>query len=154
MDPLNPLRCRDRADQRESDRLKSSQCCPIAAVAIPTDPCQPLHSDDDGDGDGDRGNGSSWWIVPVPMRLDPLREPLLFDSHAMKDGCDEWNSAKALIRTEKSKYRMMVRSGQVRTGQSDFEDCQHGSKTGHSCFLVGRRIDGDTDTSSHPIKII
>ena len=71
-----------------------------------------------------------------------------------KDGCDEWNSAKALIRTEKSKYRMIVRSGLVRTGQSDFEDCEDGSKTGHGCFLVGRRIDGDTDTSFHPIKII
>ena len=44
-----------------------------------------------------------------------------------KDGCDEWNSAKALMRTEKSIYRMMVRSGQVRTGQSDFEDCEDGN---------------------------
>jgi hypothetical protein len=71
-----------------------------------------------------------------------------------KDGCDEWNSAKALMRTEKSKYRMMARSGQVRTGQSDFAGYKDGSKTGHGCFLVGHRIDGDTDTSSHAIKII
>ena len=71
-----------------------------------------------------------------------------------KDGYDEWNTAKALMRTEKSKYRMMTRSGQVRTGQSDFAGCEDGSKTGHGCFLVGHRIDGDTDTSSHPIKII
>ena len=64
-----------------------------------------------------------------------------------KDGCDEWNSAKAMMGTEKSKYRIMVRPGQVRTGQSDFAGCEDGSKTGHGCFLVGRRIDGDTDTS-------
>jgi hypothetical protein len=47
-----------------------------------------------------------------------------------------------------------VRSGQVRTGQSDFAGYGDGSKTGHGCFLVGRRKDGDTDTLSHPIKII
>jgi hypothetical protein len=82
MDPLNPLRCRDRADQRESNRWESSQCCPIAAVAILIDPCQPQDSDDDGDGDSDRGNGKSWWIVPVPMRLGPLPDSLLFDSPA------------------------------------------------------------------------
>jgi hypothetical protein len=58
------------------------------------------------------------------------------------------------MRTEKSEYRMMVRSGQVRTRQSDFAGYEDGSKTGRGCFLVGRRIDGDTDTSSHPIKII
>ncbi len=61
MDPLNPLCCRDRADQREreSDRCESSQCCPIAAVAILMDPCQPQDSydDDDGDEDSDWGNG-------------------------------------------------------------------------------------------------
>ena len=67
-----------------------------------------------------------------------------------KDGCDEWDSAKALMKTEKSKYRMMARSGQVRSAQG----CEDGSKTGHGCFLVGRRIGGNTDTSSHPIKII
>jgi hypothetical protein len=82
MDPLNPLRCRDRADQRESNRWESSQCCPIATVASLMDPCQPQDSDDDDDGDGDRGNGWSWWIVPVPMRLGPLPDPLLFDSAA------------------------------------------------------------------------
>ena len=71
-----------------------------------------------------------------------------------KDGCDEWSSAKALMRTEKSKYRMMVRSGQVCTGQSYFADCEDGSKTGHGCFIVGRGKGGNTDTSSHPIKII
>ncbi len=58
------------------------------------------------------------------------------------------------MRTEKSKYRMMASSGQVRTGQSDFAGYGDGSKTGHGCFLVGGRIDGDTDTSSHAIKII
>ena len=35
-----------------------------------------------------------------------------------KDGCDERNSAKALMRTEKSTYRMMARSGQVRSAQA------------------------------------
>ena len=49
---------------------------------------------------------------------------------------------------------MMVGPGQVRTGKSDFAGYEDGSKTGHGCFLVGRRIDGDTDTSSHAIKII
>ena len=71
-----------------------------------------------------------------------------------KDGCDEWISAKALMRTEKSEYRMMDRSGQVRTGQSDFAGYEDGSKTGHGCFLVRRRIDGDRDTSSHPFQSI
>jgi hypothetical protein len=40
--------CRDRADQRESNRWESSQCCPIAAVAILMDPCQSQNSDDGG----------------------------------------------------------------------------------------------------------
>jgi hypothetical protein len=62
--------------------------------------------------------------------------------------------AKALMRTEKSEYWMMNRSGQVRTGQSGFAGYEDGSKTGHSCFLIGRRIDGDTNTSSHAINII
>ena len=34
-----------------------------------------------------------------------------------RDGCDEWNSAKAPKRTAKSKYQMMARSGQVRSAQ-------------------------------------
>jgi hypothetical protein len=33
-----------------------------------------------------------------------------------KDGCDEWNSAKALMRTGKSEYQMMARPGQSRSG--------------------------------------
>ena len=47
-----------------------------------------------------------------------------------KDGCDEWNSAKALMRTEKSYYRMMARSGQVRSAQ--------GSQTSRAAKMEAR----------------
>ena len=50
-----------------------------------------------------------------------------------KDGCDERNSAKALMRTEKSTYRMMARSGQVRSAQ--------GSQTSRARKMMEARQD-------------
>jgi hypothetical protein len=66
----------------------------------------------------DEGETGIGWLGEQHGETVVTRSPQ--DIIGRKDGCDEWNSTKALVRTEKSIYRMMDRSGQVRTGKSDF----------------------------------